>query len=595
MATKTPKSGTGVKIDLSNVDRSRDISQPLDKLAPEERLKVDSDYLAGSITDDLIDEITAAVDENNNKLMKFHGIYMQDHRDYRDERRRQKLEPAYTFMLRARLPGGVCSPQQWLKIDELGRRYGGNTVRLTTRQTFQFHHLMKDSLRDVMVGLREVGLDSKAACGDVARTVMSGVHPGLSKLHKQVYEQANLTSDHAIHRTSAYEEVWFGERPKRPRGDDEEPFYGRQYMPRKFKIGFAIPPSNDIDIFSQDLGFIAIASRGKLTGFNVVIGGGMGRTDRAPETYPRLGDVIGFITVDQLLPTVDAVMGVQRDYGDRTVRAHARFKYTIDDKGLEWVKAAIEDRLGFALAPVKKFAFTSNGDQLGWVTGDDKLEHCTLWIENGRIVNHPDRPLMDGLREIAKTGKCVFRMTPNQSLILSDVKPADRPAIDALLERYNIAPSQLSSGLRANSMACVALPTCALAMAESERYLPELITKIERILERYELLDEPITIRSTGCPNGCARPYIAEIALTGRAPGKYNLYLGAGFHGQRLNKMLLENAGEEAILAALDDALGRFAREREDGEHFGDFCVRAGIVPEVTEGRFFNDPLPVVS
>ncbi|MBO9532525.1 MAG: NADPH-dependent assimilatory sulfite reductase hemoprotein subunit [Solirubrobacteraceae bacterium] len=586
MAT-TPK--TGLKIDLHNTDRSRDISQPLEKLAPEEALKVGSDYLKGTIELDLIDEITAAVDEGNNKLMKFHGIYMQDHRDFRDERRKQKLEPLYTFMLRARLPGGVCTPEQWLKIDELGRLHGGNTVRLTTRQTFQYHYLSKDALRDVMVGLREVGLDSKAACGDVARTVMSGVHPGLSTLHKQVYEQAALTSDHVIHKTSAYEEVWFGEKPSEPRGDDHEPFYGRQYMPRKFKIGFAVPPSNDIDIYSQDLGFIAIASGGKLVGFNVTIGGGMGRTDRAPETYPRLADVIGFITVDQLVPTLDAVMGVQRDYGARDVRAHSRFKYTVDDKGVDWIKAAIEDRLGFELGPVKPYEFDSNGDAFGWVTGDDKLEHCTLWIENGRIIDAGDRRLMTALREIAKAELCVFRMTPNQSLILSDVKPADRAKVDAILEAHNVAPTQISSQLRANSMACVALPTCALAMAESERYLPELITKIEDLLGKYELLDEPITIRSTGCPNGCARPYIAEIALTGRAPGKYNLYLGAGFHGERLNKMLHENVGEEKILATLDETLGAFAKGRNEGEHFGDFCVRTGVVPEVKEGRFFND------
>lgn len=574
---------------IASADRSRDISQPLDKLAPEERLKVESDYLHGTIETDLIDEITAAVDEGNNKLMKFHGIYMQDHRDFRDERRRQKLEPAYTFMLRARMPGGVATSDQWLAIDEIGRKYGDDTVRLTTRQTFQYHFLMKDSLRAVMQGLRDAGIDSKAACGDVARTVMSGVHPGLSKLHKEVYELANATSEHVIHRTSAYEEVWFGEKPSKPRGENEEPFYGRQYMPRKFKIGFAVPPSNDIDIYSQDLGFVAISKGGKLAGFNVVVGGGMGRTDRAPETYPRLGDVIGYIDKKDLLPTVDAVMGVQRDYGARDVRAHARFKYTVDDKGVDWIRAAIEDRLGFELQPVIDFLFTSNGDAFGWVTGDDGLEHCTLWIENGRIINHPDRPLMDGLREIARTGKVTFRMTPNQSLILSDVQPSDRPAIDALLEEYNISPKQISSQLRANSMACVALPTCALAMAESERYLPELITKIERLLEKHDLLEEPITIRSTGCPNGCARPYIAEIALTGRAPGKYNLYLGAGFHGERLNKMHLENVGEDKILPVLDETLGNFAKDRLEGEHFGDFLVRTGFVPEVKEGRFFND------
>jgi sulfite reductase (NADPH) hemoprotein beta-component len=575
---------------LPATDRSNDLSQPLDKLAPEEQLKVSSNYLAGTIAEDLVDEITAAVDEGNNKLMKFHGIYMQDDRDIRDERRHQMLEPAFTYMLRARMPGGVCTPEQWLGIDELGRLYGDEQFRLTTRQTFQFHYLLKDSLRLVMEGLRAVGIDSKAACGDVARTVMSGVNPGLSKLHKQVYECARATSDHAIHQTSAFEEVWFNEQPAKPRGDDEEPFYGRQYMPRKFKMGFAIPPSNDIDIYSQDLGFIAVASRGKLKGFNVTVGGGMGRTDRAPETYPRLGDVIGYIDAEQLLPTVDAVMAVQRDFGNRAVRARARFKYTVDDKGLDWIKAAIEDYLGFALEPAKKYSFDSNGDLLGWVTGDDGLEHCTLYIENGRIINREGRPLMDGLREIARTGKCIFRMTPNQGLILSDIKPEDRPAIEAIMQEYGVDPStEGRSALRLNSMACVALPTCHLAMAESERYLPELITKIEVLLGNHGLTEEPITIRMTGCPNGCARPYIAEIALTGRAPGKYNLYLGAGFHGQRLNKMYLENVGEPAILEALDTTLGAYAKDRQPGERFGDFVIRAGFVPEVKEGKHFND------
>jgi sulfite reductase (NADPH) hemoprotein beta-component len=578
--------------DTSHVDRSRDLSQPLEKLAPEERLKAGSDYLSGTIVDDLANEITASVLDDNNKLMKFHGIYQQDDRDIRDERRRQKLEAAFTFMLRGRLPGGVCTPEQWLKIDELGRLYGNDTFRLTTRQTFQFHYLMKDTLRLVMEGLRDVGLDSKAACGDVARTVMSGVHPGLSNLHKEVAGHADATSEHVIHKTSAYEEIWFGETPDQPRGEHEEPFYGKQYLPRKFKIGFAVPPSNDIDIYSQDLGFVAIAGAdGKLVGFNVVIGGGMGRTDRAPETYPRLGDVIGFIDTSQLIPTLDAVIGTQRDFGDRVTRAHSRFKYTIDDKGVDWVKGEIERRLGAALAPTRPFSFDSNGDLLGWTTGDDGLEHFTLFIENGRVINEPGHTLMDGLRDVANTGKAIFRLTPNQSVILSDVAPGDRPEIEAILSKHGISntPSKGRSALRMNSMACVAMPTCALAMAESERYLPDLITKIEGLLETHGLTNEPITIRMTGCPNGCARPYIAEIALTGRAPGKYNLYLGAGFHGERLNKMHLENVGEDAILSALDTTLGAYAAGREPGEHFGDFLVRTGVVPAVTEGRFFND------
>ncbi|UGS37059.1 NADPH-dependent assimilatory sulfite reductase hemoprotein subunit [Capillimicrobium parvum] len=570
-------------------DRSHDLSQPLDRLGPDETLKAESDYLRGTIQESLADEITASVEASDAKLMKFFGLYQQDDRDVRDERRRQKLEPAYSFMARLRLPGGVCSPSQWLKLDELARAHAGETLRLTTRQTFQLHRVSKHDLRTVMQGLRDVLLDTKAACGDDTRGVMCAVNPNLSDLHGQVYELAKQASDHAVHKTGAYGEIWYGEERKETKGP-EEPFYGRTYMPRKFKIGFAIPPSNDIDVYSQDLGFIAIADGGRLKGFNVAIGGGLGRTDQAPQTYPRLASVIGYIDADQLLETIDAVMSVQRDYGDRVDRSRARFKYTIDDKGLDWITAEIEERLGRALGPAKPYTFTSNGDPLGWTTGDDGREHCTLFIENGRVVNTPERPMLDGLRAIAQVHDGTFRLTPNQSLIIADIAAADRPAIEELLRAHGLDESERGrSGLRLNSMACVALPTCGLAMAESERYLPDLLTKVETILDAHGLRDDPITIRMTGCPNGCARPYIAEIGLTGRAPGKYNLYLGGGFHGERLNKMYLENVGEPAILEALDETLGHYARDRSPGERFGDFAIRAGYVAEVQEGRFFND------
>jgi sulfite reductase (NADPH) hemoprotein beta-component len=569
----------------TQIDRSRDLSQPLDALGPDETLKADSDQLRGTIEVSLADDITAAVAETDAKLMKFFGLYQQDDRDIRDERRRQKLEPLFTFMGRVRLPGGVCSPSQWLKLDELARGHAGETLRLTTRQTFQLHHIAKHELRTVMLGLREVVLDTKAACGDGTRGVMCGINPTLSRLHAQVYEAAKQTSEHTVHRSGAYAEIWYGEKRQKQKGP-EEPFYGRTYLPRKFKIGFAIPPSNDIDVYSQDLGFIAIASRGKLKGFNVAIGGGLGRTDQAPETYPRLATVIGYIDADKLIETIDAVISVQRDYGDRVNRAHARFKYTIDDKGLDWITAEIERRLGFALAPAKPYELTTNGDPVGWATGEDGREHVTLFIENGRIIGS----MMDGLRAIAEVHKGVFRLTPNQNVMIADIAPEDRPEIERLLREYGLDETERGrSGMRLNSMACVALPTCGLAMAESERYLPELLTKIEAILDTHGLREDPITIRMTGCPNGCARPYIAEIGLTGRAPGKYHLYLGGGFHGERLNKMLLENVGEAAILEALDESLGRYARERQDGERFGDFAIRAGYVAEVTEGRFFND------
>jgi sulfite reductase (NADPH) hemoprotein beta-component len=573
---------------LTRTDRSHDVSQPLERLSADEALKAGSDHLRGTIEQGLLDEITAAVPGTDIKLMKFHGIYQQDNRDIRDTRRRQKLEPAFAFMVRVRLPGGVCTPTQWLKLDELARAYGGGSLRLTTRQTFQFHGVLKHHLRAVIQGLRDVQLDTKAACGDDSRGVMCSINPQLSALHATVYALAKRVSDHAIPKTGAYREIWYGEE-QTTSGADEEPFYGQTYMPRKFKIGFVIPPVNDIDVYAQDLGFIAIGTPDRLEGFNVAIGGGMGRTDQAPKTYPRLADVIGFVPVDRVLSVTDAVMMVQRDYGDRADRSHARFKYTIDDKGLDWIKAAIEERQGFTFEPARDYRFHSNGDALGWSRGDDGREHYTLFIENGRIVNGQERLLLDDLRAVARVHGGTFRLTPNQNLTIADIATESRPAIETLLADRGLSGARPQSGLRLNSMACVAFPTCGLAMAESERYLPDLLTKIERLLADQGLTEEPITIRMSGCPNGCSRPYISEIALTGRAPGKYNLYLGGGFHGQRLNKMYLENVGEKAILESLGTIIARYARERRPDERFGDFTIRAGYVAEVTEGRFFND------
>jgi sulfite reductase (NADPH) hemoprotein beta-component len=569
------------------IDRSRDLSQPLEKLGPDETLKAKSDHLRGTIALGLLDEITGSVSAADNKLMKFHGVYMQDDRDVRDERRRQKLEPAYQFMIRVRLPGGVCTPEQWLKLDELARAHGGETLRLTTRQTFQFHWVLKQDVRKAIQGLHEVLLDTIAACGDDSRGVMCAVNPRDSALHAKVYALAKQVSDHAIPKTRAYHEIWYGEK-RVASSEPEEPFYGRQYMPRKFKIGFVVPPSNDIDVYTQDLGFIAIAGEKGLEGFNVTIGGGMGRADQAPETYPRLGDVIGFVPADKVIDVSDAVMGVQRDYGDRVERAHARFKYTIDDKGLDWIKDEIERRIGFRFRPARAFAFETNGDAYGWSEGDDGRSHFTFFVENGRIANRPDMPLMDVLRDIAKAHDGTIRVTPNQNLVIADIPRKKRKAMEKLLDESGLAEANRLSGLRLNSIACVALPTCGLAMAESERYLPSLLTKIEAILDENGLCGEPITIRMSGCPNGCSRPYVAEIAFSGRAPGKYNLYLGGGFHGQRLNKMYLENVGEPQILDALGEIIGRFARERTGKERFGDYVIRAGYVPEVTEGRHFN-------
>jgi sulfite reductase (NADPH) hemoprotein beta-component len=554
---------------LDEVDRSTDLSQPLDKLGPDETLKAQSDQLRGTIALGLLDRISGSVSPGDTKLMKFQGIYQQDDRDLRDERRRQRLEPAYQFMVRVRLPGGVCTTEQWLKVDELARQHGGDTLRLTTRQTFQFHWVLKDSLRPLIQGLHEVLLDTIAACGDDSRGVMCSVNPELSALHAEVAALAKVSSDRAIPRMRAYHEIWYGEQ-RIASSEPEEPFYGKQYMPRKFKIGFALPPVNDIDVYAQDLGYIGIVEDGELVGFNVAIGGGMGRTDRVPTTYPRLASVIGFVAKDKVLAVNEAVMAVQRDYGNRLDRARARFKYTIDDKGLDWITGEIERRLGFAFEPARPYQFESNGDALGWSQGEDGRHHYTIFIENGRLGG----VALDGIREIARQHKGHLRLTPNQNLVIADIAPRARAGIEKLLGEHGLLAGQGASALRRNSMACVAFPTCGLAMAESERYLPSLIDKLEPLLARHGLADEPITLRMTGCPNGCARPYIAEIALTGRAPGKYNLYVGGGFHGERLNEMIRENIGEAEILATLDGLFGRYAAGRQPGEHFGDSCVR---------------------
>jgi sulfite reductase (NADPH) hemoprotein beta-component len=564
-------------VDLPVTDRSTDISQPLENLSPDETLKYNSDYLRGTIDTSLLDRISGGVKFEDNKLMKFHGIYQQDDRDIRDERRRQKLEPAYTFMVRVRLPGGVCTTEQWLKIDDLARKHGGDTIRLTTRQTFQFHWVIKEDLRPTIQGLHDVLLDTVAACGDDSRGVMCTSDPEDSDVHAEVARLSKELSDHVIPKTHAYHEIWYGDE-RVASSENEEPFYGRTYLPRKFKVGFVVPPSNDIDVYTQDLGFIAIAGPNGVEGFNVAIGGGMGRTDNDDETYPRIANVIGYIPKELLIPCADAVMGTQRDYGNRQVRKLARFKYTVDYKGLDFIVGEIETRLGRKLEPARPVTLNSNGDQFGWRKTDKGRWNVGVFIQNGRVKNDGDYRLMDGLRAIAQAHSGKFRLTPNQNLIIADIEEQDRPAIEASLNEYGIDPTGSASVLRLNSIACVALPTCPLSMAEAERYLPDLIGKIDPLLEKHGLAEEPITIRMTGCPNGCARPYVAEIAFTGRAPGKYNVYLGGGFHGERLNTLYRENIGEAVILETLDGLFARYAAERTAGEHFGDFVMRSGVL-----------------
>lgn len=555
-----------------------------------EHIKKNSNYLRGNLVETLQDPITGSIPEDDNRLMKFHGSYMQDDRDLRNERSKQKLEPAYQFMLRVRAAGGIVTPEQWLVMDRLADKYGNGSLRLTTRQSFQLHGVIKWNLKHTIKEVNDALLSTLAACGDVNRNVMCNPNPYQSEAHAEVYEWACRISAHLDPQTRAYHEIWLdGEKVLDSlEGVEQEPIYGPVYLPRKFKIGVAIPPSNDVDVFSQDLGYIAIVEDGRLKGFNVTVGGGMGMSHGDPKTYPQVAQVIGFCTPEQAVDVAEKTVTIQRDYGDRAVRKHARFKYTIDDRGIDWFIGELHARLGWELQPARPYQFDHNGDRYGWVKGAGGKWHFTLFIQNGRIQDDGDNRMKTGLREIAKIHNGDFRLTANQNLIIGSVSAQRKKKFDELFKEYGLTEGAHYTALKRNSMACVALPTCGLAMAESERYLPELLDKIEPMLDEVGLRDDNIVIRMTGCPNGCARPMLAEIAFIGKAPGKYNMYLGGGFTGNRLNKLYKENIGEAEILDSLRPILAHYANDRREGEHFGDFAIRAGYVKEVRSGQDFH-------
>ncbi len=558
------------------------------KLSANEYIKTRSNYLRGTIAEGLADQSTGSMSEDDQQLLKFHGTYQQDDRDLRAERRKHKLEKAYSFMIRIRVPGGVATPAQWLEVDRMATQFANGTIKLTTRQAFQFHGVIKSNLKRTIKEINQTAMDTIAACGDVNRNVMCNPNPHLSDVHAEVLKVAQGISDHLTPQTRAYHEIWLDGEKIESSEEEVEPIYGKTYLPRKFKITIAVPPSNDVDIYANCLSFIAIVEDGKLIGFNVAVGGGMGSTHNNEKTYPRLADVIGFCTVDQVVDVAEKVVMVQRDFGDRTDRKHSRFKYTVDDHGPEWILAKLNEYLGYELGPVRPFEFEDNGDRYGWVEDKNGNSHLTLFIQGGRVLDTPAYPLRTGLHEIAKVHDGDFRLTANQNLIIANVSPAKRPQIEKLLEQYGIKDSHEKSALRLNSLACVALPTCGLSLAEAERYLPDLLTELEEVIEENGLRHDAITIRMTGCPNGCARPYIAEIAFVGRAPGKYNVYLGGGFAGQRLSKLYRESVPGTQIKELLSPIIARYARERNDGERFGDFCIRAGYVHETKQGRDFH-------
>jgi sulfite reductase (NADPH) hemoprotein beta-component len=555
------------------------------KLSANEGIKENSDFLRGTISESLLDDSTGSIPASDAQLTKFHGTYLQDDRDKRMSLIKEKKEKAFSFMIRVRVPGGVCTPKQWIGIDDLSDKFADGTLKLTTRQAFQLHGILKRNLKQTMKEINDTLLDTLAACGDVNRNVMSPANPFESKLHGQALDIAQQIHDHLTPQTTAYAEIWLdGE--KTAIGESEvEPIYGKTYLPRKFKIAVALPPRNDVDVFTNCLGFVGIPDGEKIIGYNVLVGGGLGMTHGKTATFPRLADVIGFCKPEHVVQVSEEVVKIQRDHGDRSDRRHARLKYTIEDRGVEWFKEELNKRLGWNLEPTKDFYFESTTDRYGW--NEDSDGHWTygLFVEGGRLRGKAK----EGVRLIAEKIDCEFRLTANQNLVIARVSPESKLEIDKIFKEYEVTDSLSLSALRLNSIACTALPTCSLALAESERYLPTLIDELDGIIGELGLRDESIAIRSTGCPNGCGRPYLGEIGLVGKAPGKYNLYLGAGLDGMRLNKLYRPAIPHEEIISELRPVLEDFSKHRLESETFGDFCIRKEYVKETGQGSDFHD------
>jgi sulfite reductase (NADPH) hemoprotein beta-component len=550
-----------------------------------ELLKENSPTLSGTIAQTLADAQAGNFSEDDNQFLKFHGSYQQDDRDLR------KTGKKYIMMVRSRIPGGVMTANQWRVFDDLSARYGNNTLRITTRQTIQFHGILKSNLRAVIKAINESLLSTLAACGDVNRNVLAPPTPAYTPAREQVYADCKKAALALAPQTGAYHSIWIdGEQLDLEKPENKnfaDPLYGKTYLPRKFKIAFAIPPVNDQDIFTNCLGLIAIVENDRLTGYNLAVGGGMGRSHGNEQTYPRLADVIGFFKPERLVDVAKAVLTIHRDFGDRTDRKHARLKYIVAERGADWTRAEIEKRANVRLEPARPFRFTSSGDLYGWRQAVDGKWFLTLFIETGRVKDTGKYRLKTALRQIAEKFPSIeFRLSANQNVILANIIETDKAAINARLAEHGVKTENQATALHAASMACPALPTCGLALAESERMLPGLIDRIEKLCGDLGLGGEEIIIRSTGCPNGCSRPYTAEIAFVGKAPGRYQVWLGGDVAGTRLNRIWKETVKEAEIESELRPVLTRYLNERFNHERFGDWCDRVLLKEPVTGFSF---------
>ena len=547
-----------------------------DNLSPVERIKTQSNGLRGTLKESLADDFTGAIREDDQTLIKFHGMYQQDDRDRREERVSKKLEWLYSYMIRLRLPGGFLTSDQWIGVNDIANDHSTGTIKITTRQTLQLHGILKSHLRPTIQNFNLNHLDSIAACGDVNRNVTCTANPSESPLHQQTYELAGKISEMCLPKTKSYYDIWIDDELMVDRKTEEDPLYQDRYLPRKLKIGIAVPPNNDVDVFINDIALIAIIENNEIVGYNIAAGGGLGATHGNEATYARLASVLGFVdSEEKALQAVYEIITVQRDFGNRSDRKLSRLKYTIDKLGIDQYRSEVEKRTGFSFEPARAFKFEQRKDRYGWTQNHEGKWFYTVFVEHGRVLDIEGYPLKSGLLKIAQTAPVNFRFTCNQNLIIADINEKDKAEIERLLQEYRISEAtEKASALRKNSVACVALNTCSLALAEAQRYLPSLVTKIEPILEKYGLLEDDITIRMTGCPNGCGRSPNAEIGFVGTAYGKYNLHIGGDRLGMRLNTKYRENIGEEEILTTLDELFGIYVNEKHTEETFGDFSYR---------------------
>jgi sulfite reductase (NADPH) hemoprotein beta-component len=542
------------------------------KLTRNEGLKETHPLLAGTIAETLADSTAERFTEDDYEFLKFHGIYQQDDRDQR------KAGKHYILMVRTKFPGGVLTPQQYVICDQLAKEYANNTLRITTRQDFQFHGIVKSNIRQTMKSLNEALISTIAACGDVERNVMAPPTPATSPLVDEVLEEAQKLSNALCPKTPAYHSIWLDGQEvnlnAEANANFSDPLYGKRYLPRKFKTAFVIPPLNDIDIYTNDLGFVVIAENGKLAGYNLLAGGGLGMSHGNANTFPRLADVIGFITPEHLEAVAKAVLTVHRDFGDRTNRKHARLKYVIHERGVDWFRGEVEQRIGIKLEPARPFQFTKQGDLLGWHQQTNGNHFLGLFVENGRIRDDEGYQLKTGLRRVIERFQPQVRLTASQNILLVNIRAEHRADIKQLLSEHGVSVHNTFSRTRLASMGCPALPTCGLALAESERALPGILTGVEGLLTELGIAEEEIIVRMTGCPNGCARPYMAEIAFVGKGPNKYQIYFGGNEASTRLNWVYKDSVKGEDLLNELRPVLARYVQERQGKERFGDFCHR---------------------